>query len=122
MIINPKSEQKNNSAQIKRQTPAELATLTKISQYNIQNNLNGDEEKLRNDGICKYFIFEVGLLLKYNTETFICKRLDFDTMSWVPSQDSVSLLYDTTWDFRELTDFQDYYPDSEPKLSNGMQL
>lgn len=119
MIINPNKKQnspKIPAAPSRPQTIDELAALTKIRQYNRQHHLTGDKLPPKRDETTKYYLFEVGLILKYNSETYLCKRLDLEKMEWVPSQNSISLFYDTTYDFRELTEFQDYYPDTQPKL------
>lgn len=118
MIINPKQKQnlsKIQTALFRPQTEKEFAALTKIRQYNLQHHLTDDKSSSKRDETTKYYIFETGLILKYNSETGLCKRLDLEKMEWVPSQSSVSLFYDTTYDFRELTGFQDYYPDAQPE-------
>lgn len=105
-----KNPRKISGSSFQPQTKKELATLGRIRQYNLEHHLAGNLLPKHNE-MMKYYIFEVGFILKYDLETGLCKRLDLEKMEWVPSQSSISLFYDTTYDFRELAGFQDYYPD-----------
>ncbi len=100
----------------------EFSTMNKIQQYVLMCEI--DDEKLveRNDGKSKYYIIENGFVLKYQKDSFLCHKLDLDTMTWINAPELVSIFFDSMLKFQELPDFKDYFLEKDPSLSNGRQL
>lgn len=101
---------------------AEFTTVNKIKQYELISEIEDKKLIDTNDGSFKYYIVENGFLLKYQKDTFLCMKLDTETMEWIDSPELISIFFDSALRFQELPGFKDFYQNQDQTKLNGRQL